>query len=111
MKKENFSNKLIIKLYRILRNKIKKAFHLILERVPNSSSIIWAFGIIDRSNKYARLFYVLNDGRKETLLPIIKNNVSTIDSKKGNLELKIRVFSYCFAPYSEEDFRGLNYIL
>ena len=86
---ENVSNKQIIKLYRLLRNIIKKNYHLMWIREPlalepaeqgypcveidetsvigNSSNVIWAFGIIDRSNKKARVFCIMNDRRKVTL--------------------------------------------
>ena len=46
--------------------------------IGNANSVIWPFGIIDRSNKDACIFCVLNDRRKETRLPLIKNNVNTI---------------------------------
>lgn len=100
LKITNVSNKLIIKFYRKLRNKIGKTFHLIWKRSPmalepidqgyptveiyetsivgDPNSVIWTFGIIDRGNKDARIFCVLNDSRKETLLPLIKNNISTL---------------------------------
>ena len=94
LKIPNASNKVIIKLYRILRGKIKRSFHsnwthnlLALEPtedghpsieidessiIGNCNSVIWAFGIIDRSDKQARLFCVMNDRTKQNILPLIK---------------------------------------
>ena len=37
----------------------------------------WMFGIYDRGSKECRIFYVDNNRTKETLLPIIKNNIFT----------------------------------
>jgi len=133
LKIHNVSNKLIIKFYRKLRNKIKKSFYLMWQRSPmaleptdqgypaveidetsiigNSNSVIWAFGIIDRSNKEARIFCVLNDRRKETLLPLIKNKVYTNPPQNGYRDLTTQVFSDCFASYRQEDFRDMDFIL
>ena len=133
LKKPDVSNKLIIKFYRKLRNIIKNKFHMMWKRQPlaleptdqgypeieidktsiigNANSIIWAFGIIDRCIKDARIFCVLNDRRKETLLPLIRKNVSTMPPHNGNNEFTTRVFSDFFASYRKEDFMGMDYIL
>ncbi len=79
--------------------------------IGNANDVIWAFGIIDRSNKNARVFCVLNDRRKVTLLPLIKKNVNTIAPINENKEFTTRVFSDCFSSYRESDFNGMNYIL
>ena len=47
------------------------------EVIENSQKIIWMFGIVDRSNKNARVFSVLDNRRKGNLFSIIVNNVST----------------------------------
>ena len=79
--------------------------------IGNGNSVIWAFGIIDRSNKDACIFCVLNDRRKETRLPLIKNNVNTIPPQNWYRDLTTWVFSDCFASYRQEDFRDMDYIL
>ena len=129
----NISNKLIIKLYRILRAKIKRSFHSIWSHnllalepaedghpsieidessiIGNSNSVIWVFGIIDRSDKQARLFCVMNNRTKQNLLPLIKNNVNTIAPIDGNNEYTTRVYSDCFSSYQERDFTEMNFIL
>ncbi len=47
------------------------------EVIENSQKIIWMFGIVDRSNKNARVFSVLDNRRKGNLFPIIVKNVYT----------------------------------
>ena len=65
------------------------------------------FGIIDRSSKEARVFSVYDDRRKEKLLPIISNNVETIDHNDGDIDLRTRVYSDCFSAYLENDFNAM----
>ena len=48
-----------------------------IEVIENSQKIIWMFGIVDRSNKNARVFSVLDNRRKGNLFPIIVKNVYT----------------------------------
>ena len=69
------------------------------------------FGIIDRSTKEERIFSVYDDRRKENLLPIISNNVSTIVQNDGDIDLRTRVYSDCFSAYSETDFNAIGYRL
>ena len=91
----------IIKIYNILRNKIKIEMHKnwknkllgesITEKgfaaieideseiIGNSEIIYWMFGLIDRVTKEARIFCVLNDRTKNNLLPLVKNNVLSND--------------------------------
>ena len=47
------------------------------EVIENSQKTIWMFGIVDRSNKNARVFSVLDNRRKGNLFPIIVKNVYT----------------------------------
>ena len=81
-----------------------------ISAIGNINNIIWAFVIIGRSNKQA-FFFAMNDCWKETLLPIIKNNVYMINTNIDSLELTTRVFSDCFAYYREVDFNNIHYIL
>ena len=72
------------------------------EIIGSNNFIYWMFGIIKRENKEARVFYVLNNGTKENLLPIFKNNIETDENEENEEELheevsvKTRIFSDCF---------------
>lgn len=129
----NTTHKSIIKLFRLLRNRIKISFHLQWNRtklaldpaenghpsveidetalIGNSNSVIWAFGIIDRATKQTRVFCFMNDRRKETLNPIIKKHVNTIPPINGNNEFQTRIYSDCFSSYRENDFNHMHYVL
>ena len=52
-----------------------------------------------------------DDRRKENILPIISNNVSTINQNDGDIDLRTRVYSDCFSAYSEADFNAMGYRL
>ena len=75
------------------------------------------FGIINRANKEARVFCVLNNRTKENLLPIIKNNIATDGNEDNEEELyeeesvKTRIYSDCFRSYQVNDFKEMGYIL
>ena len=47
------------------------------EIIGNQNKILWMFGMIDRADKEARVFCVMNNRTKENLLPIIKENIYT----------------------------------
>ena len=120
----------IVRLFRILRNKIKIYYHTQWKNEPlgiepaengksrieideskvigNSNSIIWMFGLIDRYNKDARIFCVMSNRTKEKLLPIVKDNVYTNDMDD---ETKTRIYSDSFAAYQEEDFENMGFKL
>ena len=49
--------------------------------IGSSDSIIWVFDIIDRFDKQAHLFCVMNDSRKHNLLPLV-NTISPINGNK-----------------------------
>ena len=51
------------------------------------------------------------DRTKQTLLPLVKNNVNRIAPNNGYRELTTRVYSDCFSTYRENDFAVMNYIL
>ena len=98
----------IIKIYNILRNKIKIEMHKnwknkllgesITEKgfaaieideseiIGNSEIIYWMFGLIDRISKKARIFCVLNNRTADNLMTIIKNNIATTNNININLE-------------------------
>ena len=46
--------------------------------------MFWIFGIIDRFYKDFRVFYVKDYRTKESLLPLVKDNVFTVDDIKLN---------------------------
>ena len=45
--------------------------------IGNANTVIWIFGLIDRVDKQARVYCVMNDRTKNTLLNIVKNNIYT----------------------------------
>lgn len=81
------------------------------EVIGNSEKILWMLGIVDRSTKEARIFSVYDDRKKENLLPIKSNNVSTIYHNDGDIDLRTRVYSDCFSAYCETDFNAMGYRL
>ena len=127
----NISKSNIIKLFRLVRNKIKINMHnswrsklLGLEPtvrgypeieideshiIGNSESNIWIFGLIDRVDKDVRVFCV-RDRTSATLLEIIKNNVNTIINE-NNLDIRTRIFSDSFSSYQPQTFLELGFVL
>ena len=79
------------------------------------------FGIIDRSNKNCRVFCVMDNRSRESLLPIIKNNVATVmDIKEIRYEsqedihkycMSTRIYSDCWAAYQPNDFKEYGFLL
>ena len=55
------------------------------------------FELIDRVDKEARVFYVMNDKRKENLLYLVNNNVYIIDVENEDNEFETRIYSDCFS--------------
>ena len=80
------------------------------EIIGNQNNMIWMFGLIDRADKEARVYCVLNNRTKENLLPIIKRNVLTYEID-NSLDLKTRIYSDCYTSYQSRDFEELGYIL
>ena len=96
----------IIKFDRIFSEKIKNFMHkswkdnwLGIEPYENGKSyceideskiisyngeVRWMFGIYDRGTKEVRIFFVDNNRTKETLLPIIKENIYTYSNRIQN---------------------------
>ena len=52
--------------------------------IGNNSKVYWMFGIIDRYNKDARVFTILNGRTKNKLLFIIKNNIYSNSEDNDN---------------------------
>ena len=120
----------IVRLFRILKNKIKIYYHTKRKNEPlgiepaengksrieideskvivNYNSTIWMFGLIDRYNKDARVFCVMSNRTKEKLLPIVRDNVYTNDM---NDETKIRIYLDSFSAHQEEDSQNIGYKL
>ena len=77
----------------------------------------WMFGIYDRGTKERRIFFVDNNRTKETILPLIKNNIFTsyqsIDNNKDPNDdiYPTRIFSDCFQTYQTKDFNELGFKL
>lgn len=52
----------------------------------------------------------MKDRRKQTLLPLIKNNINTISHINKYSDLTTRVLSDCYASYKDSNFLGMGYI-
>ena len=141
--KPSTTNKTIIKLFQMLREKIRIKYQEEWKKKPlgmepstngvarveideseiigNQNKILWMFGMIDRADKEARVFCVMNNRTKENLLPIIKENIYTYDENEENedsdeninldIGYKTRIYSDCFSVYQANDFEEMGYIL
>ena len=69
-----------------------------------------SFCIIDKSNKQAFIFWVMNVWRKETILPLIDKNGNNIVSIKGNKGFTTMVISDWFSLYKESDFNDNGHV-
>ena len=89
--------------------------------VANQNIItFWMFGIIDRRDKECRVFCVKDNRTKESLLPLLKENVITNDDIKinnynSNSQIhkycfSTRVYSDCFATYQKQNFKELGLV-
>ena len=45
--------------------------------ITTNNTTTWLFGLVDRATYEIRIFYVDNNRSRETLLPIVRNNVYT----------------------------------
>ena len=138
---EHYQKKNIIKIYTIVRNTIKKKMHENWKKEPlcyinndgdiprceidesklvgNQDKVYWMFGIIERKTKDCRIFTVLDNRTRESLVPIVVNNVYTADdlSEYDNNEdihlysLSTRAYSDCWAAYNESNFKEKRFIL
>ena len=107
------NNKVTIKrisiIYKLLREKLPKELHrkwkdllgIVIaqkgyvcveidesEMIGSSQKIFLIFGIINRTTKEARLFSVLNNHKKECLLPLLYNNVANNGEENLNPNLE-----------------------
>ena len=55
--------------------------------IGNQNKVYWMFGIIDRSTKDCRVFCVLDNRSRETLIPLVIKNVFT-NNDLGQLIIK-----------------------
>lgn len=69
------------------------------------------FGLIDRVDKKAKVFCVMSDRRKETLLPLVKKHVYTSGLENENPEFATRIYSDCFSVYQVSDFADMGFLL
>ena len=143
--KPSTTNKAIIKLFQFLREKIRIKYHEEWKKRPlgmepstngvarveideskiigNQNKILWMFGMIDRADKEARIFCVMDNRTKENLLPIIKENIYTSNESENeenedldeninlDISLKTRIYSDCYSVYQTNDFKDMGYIL
>ena len=81
------------------------------------NTVRWMFGLVDRAKYDIGIFFVNDNNQKETLIPIIKNNVYTyynnLNQNKDNNEIyyATRIYSDSFATYQIKDFNDNGYIL
>lgn len=140
---DNVSISNIQKLFRVLRNKIKIKMHNDWKNNPlatepysdgisrveideskiisNNDKTYYMFKLIDRQTKNARVYCVLDKRTKETLLPLIKNNIYTVDDikvkKYNNAEeihnncFSTRIYSDCWSAYQYRNFKDLGFLL
>ena len=62
------------------------------------NNTIWMFSLIDRSDKQARIYCVMNDRTRDNLLNIVKKNVYTLNNV-NNDDFKTRIYSDFFSSY------------
>lgn len=138
----NVSIQNIQKFFRIVRNKIKVNTHKEWKQkllgdepstggvlrieidkskiIGNANTVYYMFGMIDRADKNCRVFCVKDNRSRESLLPIITKNISTVmDIKDNNYNsveeihnkcLSTRIYSDCWGAYQYSDFKNLGYL-
>ena len=84
--------------------------------IGNHNKIYSVLGIIEPFTKEPTVFNVLNDRRKENLLPLIKNNTSNnneVEDDNINEEdmINTRNYSDSWPAYQNNDFKQLGFIL
>ena len=132
MKMQKVSKKLITTIYPKLQKKIKDYYHGIWSNsmvgcepddsgksrieldkskiIGNTNIVIWMFGLIDRVDKEARVYCVMNDRTRDTLLNSVKNNVYTTGPNTDE-DFKTGIYSDCFSSYQASDFSALGFKL
>ena len=80
--------------------------------IGNKDHIYWMLGAIDRFTREARIFCVLEDRTKQSLLPIIRANDDEGEEFNDIIETtKTRIYSDCYQTYQPVDFERMGYIL
>lgn len=79
------------------------------------------FGMIDRYSKNAHVYCVLDNRTKESLIPLIKNDIYTTDdinvNNYQNVEdihkycISTRIYSDCWGAYQRDDFKEIGLVL
>ena len=84
--------------------------------IGNNENTIWMFGMIDRYDREARVYFVMNN-RKKNLLKLVCDNVYTVnnsfDENSDNIHyaLNTRIYSDSFASYQSGPFEEKGFIL
>ena len=93
------------------------------EIIGNHNKILCMFDMIDREDKEARVFFLINNRTKENLLPIIKENIYSYNESDNeenedsdeninlDISVKTRICSDRFSVYQANDFKDICYIL
>ena len=80
--------------------------------IGNSEKIIWMLGMIDRVDKEAQIYCVMEDPTQETLLNLVKNNVYMInDNLDDDNTFNKRIYSDSLASYQPLTFKEAGYKL
>ena len=89
--------------------------------IGSQNKILWMFGMIDRADKEARVFCVMNNRTKENILLIIKENIYTNNENENEenensdenskiyFSLKTRIYSERFSVYQPNDFKEMGF--
>lgn len=85
--------------------------------ITYGGTVRWMFILVDRPKYDIRIFYAIDNRQKETLLPIVEQNVYTFPNRVynnengNNINLPTRSYSDCFQSYQETDFNQLGFKL
>ena len=85
--------------------------------VTFGNTVRWMFDLCDRGKYDIRIFFVNDNRTRETILPIIKNNVYTpfpsiVDNKDLDSNYpSTRIYSDYFTTYQTPDFNNMGFIL
>ena len=77
----------------------------------------WMFGLVDHGEFAIGIFYLDDNRQKETLMPIVKNNVYTNAIKVNNnvdeddINFPTHIYLDCLQSCQENDFNPMGFIL
>ena len=119
---QNLSNKIRINMHKEWKNKIlgcepsdNGVARVEIDEskiIGNYAKTIWMFGMIDRADKEARVYCVLDDRTQENLISYVRNNIYTVnDDLDREHSLNTRIYSDCFASYQPSVFEEAGYKL